>query len=104
MADAFIMLKFPFDSQPAQKLNRDIFETIYYAAMETSMELAIEEGPYETWEGSPISQGIFQFDMWGVTPDSGLWNWEELREKVIKMELEIHCYWHPCQLLRLVRY
>ena len=84
LADAFIMLKFPFDSQPAQKLNRDIFETIYYAAMETSMELAIEEGPYETWEGSPISQGIFQFDMWGVTPDSGLWNWEELREKVIK--------------------
>lgn len=84
LADAFIMLKFPFDSEPAQKLNRDIFETIYYAAMETSMELAIEEGPYETWEGSPISQGIFQFDMWGVTPDSGLWNWEELREKVIK--------------------
>jgi ribonucleoside-diphosphate reductase alpha chain len=84
LADAFIMMKFPFDSEPAQKLNRDIFETIYFAAMETSMELAIEEGPYETWAGSPISQGIFQFDMWGVTPDSGLWNWEELREKVVK--------------------
>lgn len=84
LADAFILMRFPFDSEEAQKLNRDIFETIYFAAMETSMELAIEEGPYSSFEGSPVSQGIFQFDMWDVTPDSGLWNWEELREKVIK--------------------
>ncbi len=84
LADAFILMRFPFDSEEAQKLNRDIFETIYFAAMETSMELAIEEGPYSTFEGSPVSQGIFQFDMWDVTPDSGLWNWDELREKVIK--------------------
>ncbi|MBX2953353.1 MAG: ribonucleoside-diphosphate reductase subunit alpha [Leadbetterella sp.] len=84
LADAFIMMRYPFDSEEAQKLNRDIFETIYFAAMETSMELAIEEGPYSTFEGSPVSQGIFQFDMWDVTPDSGLWNWDELREKVIK--------------------
>lgn len=84
LADAFILMRFPFDSEEAQKLNRDIFETIYFAAMETSMELAVEEGPYSSFEGSPVSQGIFQFDMWDVTPDSGLWNWEELREKVMK--------------------
>jgi len=84
LADAFIMMRFPFDSEEAQKLNRDIFETIYFAAMETSMELAIEEGPYSSYEGSPVSQGVFQFDMWDVTPDSGLWNWDDLREKVIK--------------------
>ncbi|MGL4630854.1 MAG: ribonucleoside-diphosphate reductase subunit alpha [Leadbetterella sp.] len=84
LADTFILMGHPFDSDLAQKLNKDIFETIYFAAMETSMELAIEEGPYETWAGSPISQGKFQFDMWGVSPDSGLWNWEDLREKVVK--------------------
>jgi ribonucleoside-diphosphate reductase alpha chain len=74
----------PFESEEAKQLNKDIFETIYYASMETSMELAIEEGTYETWEGSPISKGIFQFDMWNVTPESNRWNWEELREKVKK--------------------
>jgi ribonucleoside-diphosphate reductase alpha chain len=84
LADVFIMLRMPFESEEAQKLNKDIFETIYYAAMESSMELAIKDGPYQTWEGSPISQGIFQFDMWGVTPESGRWNWEALRELVKK--------------------
>jgi ribonucleoside-diphosphate reductase alpha chain len=82
LADAFIMLRMPFDSDEAQQLNKDIFETIYFASMEASMELAQVEGPYSTWEGSPISQGIFQFDMWGVTPSSGRWNWEDLRAKV----------------------
>ncbi len=84
LADAFIMLRMPFESDEARTLNKDIFETIYYAAMETSMEMAIEEGPYETWKGSPISEGQFQFDMWGVTPDSGRWDWDALREKVVK--------------------
>jgi ribonucleoside-diphosphate reductase alpha chain len=84
LADAFIMLRMPFESEEAARLNKDIFETLYFASMEASMELAIKEGPYETWEGSPISQGIFQFDMWGVTPDSGRWDWEDLREKVKK--------------------
>jgi ribonucleoside-diphosphate reductase alpha chain len=84
LADAFMMLRMPFESEEAKQLNKDIFETIYYASMETSMELAIEEGTYETWEGSPISKGIFQFDMWNVTPESNRWNWEELREKVKK--------------------
>lgn len=84
LADVFILLRLPFESAEAQQLNKDIFETIYFASMEASMELAIKEGPYSTWEGSPISKGIFQFDMWNVTPSSGRWNWEELREKVIK--------------------
>lgn len=84
LADVFIMLRMPFESAGAQQLNKDIFETIYYASMEASMELAIKEGPYSTWEGSPISKGVFQFDMWNVTPSSGRWDWESLREKVVK--------------------
>jgi ribonucleoside-diphosphate reductase alpha chain len=84
LADVFIMLRMPFESPEAQQLNKDIFETIYFASMEASMELAIKEGPYSTWEGSPISKGIFQFDMWNVTPSSGRWDWESLREKVVK--------------------
>jgi ribonucleoside-diphosphate reductase alpha chain len=84
LADVFIMLRMPFESAEAQQLNKDIFETIYYASMEASMELAIKEGPYSTWEGSPISKGVFQFDMWNVTPSSGRWDWESLREKVVK--------------------
>ncbi|MGM0946522.1 MAG: ribonucleoside-diphosphate reductase subunit alpha [Bacteroidota bacterium] len=84
LADAFILLRMPFDSPEAKGLNEDIFETIYYAAMETSMELAKVEGTYETYEGSPASKGEFQFDMWGVTPKSGRWNWSELKDKVKK--------------------
>jgi ribonucleoside-diphosphate reductase alpha chain len=84
LADAFIMLKMPFESEEAKGLNKDIFETIYYAAMETSMELAQAEGAYETFKGSPASKGIFQFDMWGVTPDSGRWDWNILKQKVKK--------------------
>ncbi len=84
LADVFILLRMPFESEEARRLNKDIFETIYYASMEASMELAVKEGPYETWQGSPISQGIFQFDMWDVTPDSGRWDWESLRTKVVE--------------------
>jgi ribonucleoside-diphosphate reductase alpha chain len=84
LADAFCMMRMPFDSDEARQLNKDIFETIYYGAMESSMELAKLHGPYETWEGSPISQGIFQFDMWNVTPESGNWNWDKLRKEVIQ--------------------
>ncbi len=82
LADAFIMLRMPFDSVEARGLNEDIFETIYFAAVETSMELAKTQGTYETYEGSPASKGILQFDMWGITPKSGRWNWNELKEKV----------------------
>jgi len=84
LADAFIMLRMPFDSDEAKGLNKDIFETIYYGAMEASMELAREDKPYETFKGSPISKGIFQFDMWGVTPDSGRWDWDKLKKAVKK--------------------
>ncbi|MHA8053329.1 ribonucleoside-diphosphate reductase subunit alpha [Aquirufa sp. Wall-65K1] len=84
LADVFIMLRMPFESEAAKQLNKDIFETIYYASMEASMELAKVEGPYSTWEGSPISKGIFQFDMWGVTPESGRWDWETLRRLVVE--------------------
>lgn len=84
LADVFMLMKMAFDSPAARKLNQEIFETIYYGAMETSMELSIKDGPYETFKGSPVSKGIFQFDMWGVTPDSGRWNWYELKQKVRK--------------------
>jgi ribonucleoside-diphosphate reductase alpha chain len=84
LADTFIMLRMPFDSPEAQGLNEDIFETIYYAAMETSMELAKLQGTYETYAGCPVSKGQFQFDLWGVSPKSGRWNWSELKQKVNK--------------------
>ncbi|HAH37897.1 MAG TPA: ribonucleoside-diphosphate reductase subunit alpha [Algoriphagus sp.] len=87
LADAFIMLRMPFDSPEAKGLNEDIFESIYYAAVETSMELAKVQGTYETYEGSPASKGELQFDMWGVTPKSNRWNWTELKEKVKKYGL-----------------
>jgi ribonucleoside-diphosphate reductase alpha subunit len=84
LADVFIMLRMPFDSPEARGLNEDIFETIYFAAMEASMELAKIQGPYETFKGSPVSKGIFQFDMWNVTPKSKRWNWEQLKQEVKK--------------------
>lgn len=82
LADAFIMLRMPFDSEEARGLNADIHETIYFAAMEASMELAKQNGAYETFKGSPVSKGIFQFDMWGVTPTSGRWDWDNLKKEV----------------------
>jgi ribonucleoside-diphosphate reductase alpha subunit len=81
LADAFAKMRFPFESAKATQLNKDIFETIYYAAVESSAELAAKDGPYETYEGSPMSKGVMQPDMWGVTP-STRWNWDALREKV----------------------
>lgn len=84
LADTFAMMRYAFDSEKARQLNKDIFETLYFAAMETSMEIAKEEGPYETYKGSPVSKGIFQFDMWGVSPDSGRYDWYDLKQKVKK--------------------
>ncbi|MDJ1484381.1 ribonucleoside-diphosphate reductase subunit alpha [Cytophagaceae bacterium YF14B1] len=84
LADAFIMLRMPFESEEARGLNEDIFETIYFAAMTASMELAKEHGPYETFKGSPLSKGIFQFDMWDITPKSNRWDWNALRADVKK--------------------
>lgn len=81
LADAYIMLGFPFESEEARALNREVFETIYYASMTASKDLSKEFGPYETYAGSPVSKGIFQFDMWGVTPSSR-WEWDVLKDEV----------------------
>jgi ribonucleotide reductase alpha subunit len=74
-------LKYPFESEEARALNREVFETIYYAAMTASKDLAKVHGAYETFEGSPVSQGVFQFDMWNVTP-TNRWEWDVLKEEV----------------------
>jgi len=81
LADAFIKMRLPFESDGARMLNKQIFETIYHGALEASCELAKELGPYETYEGSPMSKGKLQFDLWNVTPTS-LWQWDELRAQV----------------------
>ena len=83
LADAFIMMGLPFESEEARALNREVFETIYFASMSASKDLAKVEGPYETIKGSPASKGIFQFDMWGVTP-TNRWEWDILTEEVKK--------------------
>jgi len=84
LADTFFLMRYPFESEEAKKLNQEIFETIYFAAVTASNDLSIQDGPYSTFKGSPMSQGIFQFDMWGVKPTSGRWDWEGLRSKVIE--------------------
>jgi ribonucleoside-diphosphate reductase alpha chain len=83
LADAFILLRMPFESPEAKQLNKEIFETIYFASMTASKDLAIKEGAYETFKGSPLSKGQFQFDLWNVQPDSGRWDWENLRLDVM---------------------
>jgi ribonucleoside-diphosphate reductase alpha chain len=81
LADAFIKMRFPFDSSEARKLNKDIFETIYFAALEESNALAEKEGKYKSYKGSPASKGILQYDMWGVQP-SDRWDWDNLKSKI----------------------
>jgi ribonucleoside-diphosphate reductase alpha chain len=85
LADAFILLRMPFTSDEAKKLNQEIFETLYFAAVTASMELAKIEGPYSTYEGSPISKGEFQYNLWGLNDNdlSGRWNWDALRTEVL---------------------
>ena len=78
LADTFILMRYPFESEEARKLNIQIFETIYYAALEASCDMAREEGPYETYAGSPVSKGILQYDMWNVTP-TNMWDWATLK-------------------------
>ena len=84
LADTFIKLRMPFTSDEAKKLNQEIFETLYFAAVTASMELAKEEGPYQTYEGSPISKGEFQHNLWGIKDEelSGRWNWGSLRKEI----------------------
>ncbi len=83
LADVFILLRLPFESDSAKTLNKEIFETIYFAAMTASKDLAKLEGYYESFPGSPVSKGVFQFDMWGVEP-SLRWDWYTLKAEVIK--------------------
>jgi len=86
LADAFIMLRMPFTSDEAKALNQEIFETLYFAAVTASMEMAKEEGPYSTFAGSPMSQGEFQYNMWGMKDEelSGRWDWASLRKEVME--------------------
>ncbi len=86
LADAFIMLRLPFTSDEAKTLNQEIFETLYFAAVTASMEMAKEEGPYSTFKGSPISKGEFQHNMWGLKDEelSGRWDWSSLRKEVME--------------------
>ena len=76
------MMKYPFESDEAMQLNREIFETMYFAALETSVEIAREDGAYETFKGSPASQGILQFDMWDSQPILDLWDWNTLKSDI----------------------
>jgi len=83
LADVFFMLGLPYESEEAKVINKEIFETIYYASIKASCDLAKEQGPYVTYEGSPISQGKFQFDLWGAKPTKR-WDWDKLREEIKK--------------------
>lgn len=86
LADAFMMMKYPFESESAKTMNKLIFETIYFGAVTASCELAKEHGHYESFPGSPTSKGELQFDLWGVTP-SGRWDWDSLKQDVVKFGL-----------------
>jgi ribonucleoside-diphosphate reductase alpha chain len=86
LADAFIMLRMPFTSDEAKQLNQEIYETIYFAAVTSSMEMAKAKEPYSTYKGSPMSEGEFQFNMWDIKDEdlSGRWDWGKLRKQVLK--------------------
>ncbi len=86
LADTFIKLRLPFTSDAAKKLNQEIFETLYFAAVTASKDLAIKEGPYSTFEGSPISKGEFQYNLWNIKDEelSGRWDWAALRKEVME--------------------
>ena len=82
LADVFILLRMPFESPKARKLNKDIFQTIYFAALSASKDLAKKHGPYETYQGSPTSKGLLQFDLWNIKPDPSPWDWNSLKKEI----------------------
>ena len=84
LADVFMLMDLSFTSDEAKQLNRNIFETIYHASLTESCNIAIRDGPYETFEGSPMSKGLFQFDLWGLSVGNDRYNWDELREQIMK--------------------
>lgn len=84
LADTFAMLGMNFESDEAKKLNKEIFETIYYASCTASKDQAIVEGPYSTFQGSPASKGILQFDLWDMNEHSGMWDWDSLKAEIVE--------------------
>merc|ERR1711957_220089 len=96
LADAFLLLRYPFESESAKTPNVDIFETIYFAACEASCKLAERDGAYETYDGSPASKGQLQFDLWGITPKSGRWDWAGLKEKLRNTAFATHFLLRRC--------
>jgi ribonucleoside-diphosphate reductase alpha chain len=84
LADLFLKIKIPFDCDIAKKLNKEIFETIYFASMKCSIDLAKKFGPYDSYIGSPLSKGLFQFDLWNKKSEFNLWNWEDLKDELKK--------------------
>ena len=95
LADTFALMNLDFDELEARELNKNIFETIYHGAVEASVELAKKDGMYETFRGSPASEGKFQFDLWGVSPESGLWDWEKTRADMVKYGLRNSLFMAP---------
>ncbi len=95
LADTFALMKLTFDEPRARELNKNIFETIYHGALEASVELAEKDGHYETFPGSPASEGKFQFDLWGMSPDSGLWDWEKTRTDMVRHGLRNSLFMAP---------
>jgi ribonucleoside-diphosphate reductase alpha subunit len=88
LADLFMMLHLPFESEEARKINRQMFETIYHGALTMSCQLARETQPYETFAGSPASEGILQFDMWGINPTETRYNWTQMKADIVKWGLK----------------
>ena len=82
LANVFFLMRYPFESEQAKVLNREIFETIYFAALSASKDLAKKEGPYETYQGSPASEGLLQYDLWGITPTDTRWDWTALKKEI----------------------
>lgn len=82
LADTFFLMRYPFESSEAAKLNKEIFETIYFAACTASNEIAKRDGPYETFKGSPASEGLLQFDLWNMHEHSGRWDWDGLKQSI----------------------
>ncbi|CDR98100.1 ribonucleoside-diphosphate reductase large chain, putative [Babesia bigemina] len=95
LADTFMLMRYPFESEEAKELNRRIFETIYYGCLDESISLAERDGPYETYQGSPASQGKLQFDLWGATVDNKLWDWDDLKRRMAKHGLRNSLFLAP---------
>lgn len=95
LADTFMLMRYPFESEEAKELNRHIFETIYYGCLDESISLAERDGTYESYPGSPASKGKLQFDLWGATVDNKLWDWDDLKRRMAKHGLRNSLFLAP---------